>query len=65
MRKKANLLKSNRGRIRTTSINDLVTQSEQTMSSQASIYTNTSKHSRRNNSQTGTASANSQDFDDY
>lgn len=65
MRKKANLLKSNRGRIRPTSINDLVTQSEQTMSSQASIYTNTSKPTRRNNSQIATASANSQEFDDY
>jgi hypothetical protein len=62
MRKKANLLKSNRGRIPSTSLNDLVTQSEHTMSSQASIYTNTAKNTRRNNPR---PSASSQDFDDY
>ncbi len=61
MRKKANLLKSQRGRPFSTSLNDLVTQSEHTMSSQASVYTNTAKNTRKNNMQ----SATSQDFDDY
>lgn len=65
MRKKANLLKSNRSRTRSTSLNDLVTQSEQTMSSQASIYTNTSKNSQRTSRQMAQSSAFSQDFDDY
>jgi predicted RNA methylase len=64
MRKKANLLKSSRGP-HSTSLNDLVTQSEHTMSSQASVYTNTSKNSRRDNSQKAQSSAQSQDFDDY
>lgn len=65
MRKKGNLLKSARSRTRSTSMNDLVTQSEQALSSQASIHTNTSKNSLRSNSQMTQSSAYSQNFDDY
>lgn len=43
-------------------MNDLITDSEQTISSQASIYTNDSKKSQPIFSQIST---NSQDFEDY
>lgn len=43
-------------------MNDLITNSEQTISSQASIYTNDSKKSQPIFSQIST---NSQDFEDY
>jgi hypothetical protein len=65
MRKRANLLKSNQSRTHSTSLNDLVTQSEHTLSSQASIYTNNSKNSLRTNRLNSQSSAHSQDFDDY
>ena len=65
MRNKNNLPKSNRSKSRTSSLNDLVTHSEHTMSSQASVYTNTSKNSFRSRTHTAQSTVTSQEFDDY
>lgn len=55
-------MRSGKSKTSTLSMNDLITDSEQTISSQASIYTNDSKKSQPIFSQIST---NSQDFEDY
>lgn len=55
-------MRSGKSKTSTLSMNDLITNSEQTISSQASIYTNDSKKSQPIFSQIST---NSQDFEDY
>lgn len=62
MKKRSNILRSGKSKTSTLSMNDLITDSEQTISSQASIYTNDSKKSQPIFSQIST---NSQDFEDY
>lgn len=65
MKKRGNLLRSSKSNAWSSSLNDLVTQSEQTISSQASVYTNTNRNALRSGSQLMPSSSRSQDFEDY
>ena len=62
MKKKSNVLRSGKSKTSSLSMNDLITNSEYTMSSQASVCTNDSKKSQQIFSQIST---NSQEFEDY
>ena len=62
MKKRGNLLRSSKVKPLSSSLSELVTQSEQTISSQASVYTNTSRNPLRSGSQLMPSSTRSQDF---